>query len=741
MATTAQAFRTETTDVVVHGMTCSNCVRQVTEAIEQVPGVSHAAVALDPGRAIVKWKPATQANIDAVLRAVKQAGYEAAAGSGHHAHGLSDWQMTLWVGVICTVPLMIGEWAFGLAADRWFRWLSFALATVVQIYCGARFYRGAWNQLKSGGSNMDTLVALGSTTAYGYSLWAFFAQAGAHLYFMEAAAIITLISAGHWMEARVSSRASSALRALLDLAPATAVRKSGDGSEETVSVAELIPNDLVVLKPGERVPTDAEVVDGASSIDESMLTGESMPADKALDAKVFAGTSNLNGRLLVRVTGTGEQTALAQIIAAVERAQTSRANIQRLADRVSSVFVPIVVLLAVGAGLWWGLAFDHAHSVHHALARFLWAAHPPASPLAAACIIAAAMLIVACPCAMGLATPAAIMAGANAASGRGILIRDGVALEKAGEVTAVLFDKTGTLTQGKPSVVEHQLYQPDALEPAAALARHSNHPLSRAIAALNDTQIPVEQWREWRGAGLEAEHAAHGKLRLGSLKWLDQTGIDIAAAKDFSARWFDAGATVIGFAIGERLAGAFALKDPVKPGAKEVVAALRRQGLRAWLVTGDNPRTAASIAMQTGIEARNVFAEIAPEKKADLVSDLQRRGERVAFVGDGINDAPALEQADLGIAVSRASDIAREAADIILLKSEIDAVPESIGLARATLRTIKQNLFWAFFYNAAAVPLAALGFMSPVLCAAAMGLSDLIVIGNALRLRGWKFRR
>lgn len=342
---------------------------------------------------------------------------------------------------------------------------------------------------------------------------------------------------------------------------------------------------------------------------------------------------------------------------------------------------------------------------------------------------------------MGLATPAAIMAGANAASGRGILIRDGVALEKAGEVTAVLFDKTGTLTQGKPSVVEHQLYQPDALEPAAALARHSNHPLSRAIAALNDTQIPVEQWREWRGAGLEAEHAAHGKLRLGSLKWLDQTGIDIAAAKDFSARWFDAGATVIGFAIGERLAGAFALKDPVKPGAKEVVAALRRQGLRAWLVTGDNPRTAASIAMQTGIEARNVFAEIAPEKKADLVSDLQRRGERVAFVGDGINDAPALEQADLGIAVSRASDIAREAADIILLKSEIDAVPESIGLARATLRTIKQNLFWAFFYNAAAVPLAALGFMSPVLCAAAMGLSDLIVIGNALRLRGWKFRR
>jgi P-type Cu+ transporter len=741
MPTTAQAFRTETTDMVVHGMTCSNCVRHVTEAIQHVPGVSHAAVALDPGRAVVKWKPDSQPDVDAVLHAVKRAGYEAAVGHGHQAHGLSDWQATLWVGLICTLPLMIGEWVFRLATQGWFQWLSFALATVVQIYCGARFYRGAWNQLKSHSSNMDTLVALGSTTAFGYSVWALFAQPNTHLYFMEAAAIITLISAGHWMEARVSSRASSALRALLDLAPATAVRKSSGGGEEMVSVAELVPNDLVVLKPGERVPTDAEVVEGASSVDESMLTGESMPVDKGLGTKVFAGTSNLNGRLIVRVTGIGEQTALAQIIAAVERAQTSRANIQRLADRVSSVFVPIVVLVAVGAGLWWGLAFEHAHSVHNALGKFLWAAHPPGNPIAAACIIAASVLIIACPCAMGLATPVAIMAGANAASARGILIRDGVALEKAGEVSVVLFDKTGTLTEGKPSVAERQLYQSQALELAAALARHSNHPLSQAIASLSNAQFPFQQWREVRGAGLEGEHAEHGKLRLGSLKWLDQSGVDIASAKDFAARWFDSGATVTGFAIGERLAAVFALKDPVKAGAREVVATLQKQGLRASLVTGDNPRTAASIAKQTGIEPDRVFAEIAPEKKADLVRDLQRRGERVAFVGDGINDAPALEQADLGVAVSRASDIAREASDILLLKSEIDAVPESIGLARATLQTIKQNLFWAFFYNAAGVPLAALGFMSPVLCAAAMGLSDLIVIGNALRLRGWKFRR
>jgi Cu+-exporting ATPase len=342
---------------------------------------------------------------------------------------------------------------------------------------------------------------------------------------------------------------------------------------------------------------------------------------------------------------------------------------------------------------------------------------------------------------MGLATPVAIMAGANVASERGILIRDGVALEKTGHVTAVLFDKTGTLTVGKPSVAEHQIYGgAETLALATSLARRSNHPLSRAVAALGGSEVPLQNWREIRGAGIEAEHTDLNTARLGSLKWLAQSGVDVSLASEFSARWLDTGATVIGFGYGPQLAGAFAIKDTVKPGARRVVSSLEAQGFRSWLITGDNRRTALSIARQAGINPERVFAEVAPERKAQIVADLQKRGERVAFVGDGINDAPALEQADLGIAVSRASDIAREAADIILLKSEIDAVPESIGLARATLRTIKQNLFWAFFYNAAAVPLAVLGFMSPVLCAAAMGLSDLVVIGNALRLRRWKFR-
>ncbi len=724
-------------------MTCGNCVRHVTEAIQHVPGVSHAAVTLNTASARVKWEADASPNADAVVQAIKAAGYDAevahANGHGEHEH-VSSWHKTLWVGGVCTALLMIGEWVLGLSAYRWFGWLAFALATVVQVYCGASFYRGAWQQLKRGKSNMDTLVALGSSTAYGYSVWALLAQPGAHLYFMEAAAIITLISAGHWLEARVSSRASTSLRALLDLAPARAVRRSDKGAEESVNVSELISGDLVVLKPGERVPVDGEVIEGASAVDESMLIGESMPIDKAAAAKVYAGTINLNGRLLVRVTGTGEATALAHIIAAVERAQTSRANIQRMADRISNVFVPVVVAIAIGAGLWWGLAPESAQVAHRALAKILWTAHPPASPLAAACIIAASVLIIACPCAMGLATPVAIMAGANVASERGILIRDGVALEKAGEITSVLFDKTGTLTVGKPSVEGHEVFvDGPVLALATAVAGHSNHPLSRAVAAMHKSDIALDNFSEARGAGIVASRAGGGLLRLGSLKWLEENRVDVAPARDLAAEWFDAGATIVGFSIDDKLAAIFSLTDTLKPRAREVVTRLEREGLRPSLVTGDHARPARALAKALSIAGERVFAEVRPEEKAGLVADLQRNGERVAFVGDGINDAPALEQADLGIAVSRASDIAREAADIILLKSEIEAVPESIGLARATLRTIKQNLFWAFFYNAAAIPLAVFGFMSPVLCAAAMGLSDIVVIGNALRLRRWRF--
>jgi Cu+-exporting ATPase len=745
----------------VQGMTCNNCARKVTEAIQSVAGVQSVMVSIETQRASVRWTSSATPAPEKLIEVVTAAGYEVAVVDSAKAGvpAKPDWHLNLWLGGIITLVLMLGEWVFNFGMAKWFAWVSFALASVVQVFCGAQFYRGAWRQLKAGSSNMDTLVALGSTTAFGYSVWALFSGHGGHLYFMEAAAIITLISFGHWVEARVSARASDALKALLQLAPVTARRLKPVSqprnfldlskptraipTEEEISVAALKTDDLVVLRPGDHVPVDGEVTEGNSAVNEAMLTGESLPAEKAVGAKVYAGTANLNGRLVMRVTATGESTALAHIIAAVQRAQTSRANIQRLGDRVSNVFVPVVTVIAVLAGLAWAFAPEAMTNGFNFLAPYLWTAHPP-SGAGAGFIIAAAVLIVACPCAMGLATPAAIMASANAAARRGILIRDGVALEKAGEITAIVFDKTGTLTVGKPEVAAVWAEQREPGEVrrwAAALARNSSHPISQTIAQLEGEKVDLEEWREIRGAGVEAKAQSAGTprtARLGSLRWLRECGVDVTTGENFIAEWSAQGATIVGFALDQSLQGLFAVTDRLKPGAAAVVAQLQQQGLNTYLLTGDNAVTATSIARQINIAPENIFAEVRPEQKAELIKKLQARGARVAFVGDGINDAPALTQADLGIAVSRASDVAREAADIILLKSEIEAVPEALGLARATLRTIKQNLFWAFFYNAVGVPLAALGFMSPVLCAAAMGLSDLIVIGNALRLRHWR---
>jgi P-type Cu+ transporter len=433
----------------------------------------------------------------------------------------------------------------------------------------------------------------------------------------------------------------------------------------------------------------------------------------------------------VEVTAVGESTAMARIVAAVERAHNSRADIQRLADRVSSVFVPVVVLAALAAALWWGLAPDHARQFSVWLGHYLWAPRIPATPLAAAVLSAVAVLIVACPCAMGLATPAAIMVGANVAAKRGILIRDGVALEKAGNITVLLADKTGTLTAGKPTVVATE---GGDLPLAAALASGSKHPFSRAVAKLASEAVAFQNWREIPGAGVQATLSTAVIARLGSLAWLRTSGVSLPDPSEFVAKWSAQGATILGLALDGNLRAFIALQDSIKPDAGRVVRQLEKSGLKVFMVTGDNPQAAKTVAAQAGIAPENVFAQVQPGQKADLVRQLQAKGEKVAFVGDGINDAPALEQADLGIAVSQASDIAGDAADIVLLKSGIEAVPEALALARATLATIRQNLFWAFFYNAAAVPLAALGFLSPILCAAAMGMSDLVVIGNALRL-------
>ena len=587
-----------TTKLRVTGMTCNNCARHVTEAIQTVTDVRSASVSLENKSATVRWNSSAAKNVPAILTAVHQAGYAAKEISVADGPRQKHWQWNLIVGLAVTAALMIGEWIFGLATKPWFQWLSFALAGIVQIFCGAPFYRGTWRQLKVGSSNMDTLVALGSTTAFGYSAWALFRGAGGNVYFMEAAAIISLISAGHWLEARVSDQASGALKSLLNLAPQTARRvqspkskaqspasqplnlktlsfsKAESGKrkaeiEEEVPVAKLKIGDRIALRPGDRVPTDGIVVEGESAVDEAMLTGESIPADKKSGGELFAGTVNLNGRLVLRVTATGEATALAHIIAAVQRAQTSRADIQRLADRISNVFVPAIICIALTAGIFW--------AIHSGAEK--------------AFVIAAGVLIVACPCAMGLATPAAIMASANAAARRGILIRDGIALEKAGKITAVIFDKTGTLTMGRPEVAAHK----DCRLPiadcrleklAATLATNSTHPISGAIARISSERISISDWREIRGSGVEAKSAIGNRqsaIRLGSLRWLRESGADLAGGQKFISEWSQQGATIVGLASENTLLGLFAVRDAVKINAAEVVEQLQSQGLKTYL--------------------------------------------------------------------------------------------------------------------------------------------------------------
>lgn len=739
-------------------MTCQNCVRHATEALQAVPGVARVRLKLEAERAEVWWHDDVQVDLASLLGALDAVGFqgkvlesqEESSQETTQEQGLSQWSRNLIVGAPVFLLMLVAEWGMDWGTHPAYRRVAFFASVVVLWVAGWPFYQGAWQQLKRGRSNMDTLVSLGASAAFLFSVWGWLSGKLVHLYFMETVGILTLISFGHWLEARISAKASGTLRSLMQLAPTLARKRMADGRYSEVKVGDLQVGDQVELRPGDQVPTDGVVTEGVSAVDESMLSGESMPVEKSEGAKVYAATQNQQGRLLVRVTGLGEDTALARIIRVVEHAQNSRARIQKLGDRVSSVFVPIVVLLALVTVVGWTLWPEGMRLVTETFEPWLWHASIAESVLATAIIHGVSVLIVACPCAMGLATPAAIMAGANAAAARGILIRDGEALEKSGQVSVLAFDKTGTLTEGKPALVDtcildDAMDQDAVLALAASIASRSAHPLSQAVAGAVDhadsNAVHWEHWSEQAGAGLRASRSQpdtgteHETVMLGSLAWLEGSGIALEGSEGFQQNWMSQGASVIGLARGKTLLAVFALRDTLKPQAREMIARLQQDGWEIHLVTGDHQRTGHAIAAELGMEAARVHAEIKPDQKADLVQSLQSQGKRVAFVGDGINDAPALEQADLGIAVSRASDIAREAADIVLLKTDIQAIPQALILSRATLRTIKQNLFWAFFYNAAAIPLAMFGFMSPLLCAAAMGLSDVLVIGNALRLR------
>ena len=710
----------------IEGMTCASCVMRVEKALGKVPGVASAQVNLATETAEVTVAGADGA---ALAAAVEKAGYharvlapEAEAAGTAVPHG---WPVLL--AAALSLPLLLPMLTSPLGLD-WMLpgWVQLVLATPVQFWLGARFYRAGWAALRAGTGNMDLLVALGTSAGYGLSLYLLLRHADhgmPHLYFEASSVVITLVLLGKWLEARAKRQTLEAIRALHALRPETARVRRGEAELE-VPLAQVAVGDLVVVRPGERIPVDGEVTQGASHVDESLITGESLPVSRHPGDKVTGGAINAEGLLLVRTTAVGAESTLARIVRLVESAQAGKAPIQRLVDRVSAVFVPVVLVLALLTLLGWGLT------------RGDWEA---------AILNAVAVLVIACPCALGLATPAAIMAGTGVAARRGILIKDAQALELAHLVTVVAFDKTGTLTEGKPELVAAEPVASDRsalLATAAAIQAGSEHPLARAVlAAAQREQVPQRQasgLHAVAGRGMAAEIEGR-EVRLGSTRWMQESGVDLGPLHERAAQWQDKGRTVSWVAemgTTPRLLGLLAFGDTLKPVAGVAVRSLREQGVRSVLVTGDNRGSAEAVARQLGID--EVRAEVLPQDKARIVGELKSQGAVVAMVGDGINDAPALAAADVGIAMSTGTDVAMHAAGITLMRGNPALVADAIDISRRTWRKIRQNLFWAFVYNVVGIPLAAFGLLNPVLAGAAMALSSVSVVTNALLLRRWK---
>jgi P-type Cu+ transporter len=729
------AVRGSRTDLAIEGMTCASCVARIERALRAVPGVREAVVNLATARAHVVHLGTDTAPL---VAAVQAAGYEArllADGGAAAPARVSDpgWRVVL--AVLLSAPLvlpMIGD----LLGRHWMlpaAW-QFALAAPVQFWLGARFYRAGWKAVAARSANMDLLVALGTSAAFGLSLvlWWQAARDGAmpHLYFESAAVVITLVLLGKWLEARAKRRTLAALDALRALVPDTATVRR-DGVEQVVPLSALRLGDEVVVRPGERVPTDGVLLEGRSHFDESLLTGESLPVAREAGERVTGGAINAEGLVVLRVAAIGAETTLARIVRLVESAQAKKPPIQQTVDRVAEVFVPAVLVAAALTLLGWGFAVGD------------WEA---------ALVNAVAVLVIACPCALGLATPTALMVGTGLAAQRGILVRDAQALETMRQVRVVAFDKTGTLTEGKPRlatlVAADGESDSDLLADAAALQSGSEHPLARAVldaaAERGATTRSAAGLRAVPGRGIEGEVAGRA-LRLGSSRWLDESGLappaalaaaaEAARADGHSLSWLvDAGSG--------NVRGLFAFGDAAKPEAAAAIAALHAQGVRCVLVSGDNRGAAEAVARRLGID--EVHAEVLPGDKAQVVAAL-RQGlaphEKVAMVGDGINDAPALAAADVGLAMATGTDVAMESAGLTLMRGDLHLVPEALALSRAVTRKIWQNLFWAFAYNVVGIPAAALGWLTPVIAGAAMALSSVSVVGNALLLRRWRGTR
>ena len=746
-------------ELPIRGMTCASCVRRVERALLGVPGVDEATVNLVTERATVRFDP-TQATLRTLAGAIEEAGYEvaglgdvpatstarssAASRADAVEHAADREQRTIRrdfvIAASLSVPLVIVAMSHGAipgTGGAFGSWLQLALATPVVFGPGRRFLRLAWAALRHRAADMNTLVSLGALAAWGYSAVAVVAPRlfphaehgrTPHVYFEAAGAIITFVLLGKLLETRSRKRLTDAVRGLVALAPATA-RRIRDGVEQEVPVEALALGDAILVRPGERVPTDGEVARGASAIDESMLTGESMPVDKAQGSPVFGGTLNQSGALTIRVTRTGGDTALAHIVRAVEQAQGSRAPIARLADVVSGYFVPVVVGIAIVAMIVWIAIDPTATGVATAVERFV------------------AVLVIACPCALGLATPAAVAVGTGRGAELGVLVKGGAVLEAASRVDTVLLDKTGTLTAGKPALTDviaaTGVDADHLLSLSASVETASEHPVARAIVdgarAAGVTIHDASDFVMDPGYGVEGR-VSGAVVRVGTSAWLARAGVDASPLEAEADRLAELGRTPSFVAIDATLAGLVAISDRPTDDAKAAVAALRLLGIEVAMVTGDRLRAARAVAVELGIE--RVHAEVRPEDKARIVAEERARGRTVAMVGDGINDAPALAGAHVGIAVGGGTDIAVAAADVALLRGGIAALPTALRLARHTLRTIRQNLFWAFAYNVVGIPIAAGALypltgwlLSPVLASAAMSLSSVSVLASSLRLR------